>query len=378
MKNVFFITGTIDETNLEGSGGVAKLIITIANALSQNSNLALRIFSSFAGERKPHYEISKLVNVIYTQKIFKHRPNSNLITKCFFWGFILFNYLFFFIPKLISKRPIVLVTCTPAATLVFLILRYFFDFKLLVWENVTFDSYKGIIGKIRTLLFPKADLIISPTEYDISIYQQMGCKVVLIRNPCIIESDNVKPKINQDSCLIILAAGRLVPQKGFDILLDIASTLKNISTNWKTIIVGNGTDETLLKEKKALLGLEKLVEFQPFTRSLNDYYRMASIFVLPSRYEGLPLVLIEAQALGIPCVAFDCPTGPREVISQGETGVLVEPGDINGFAEAVSELLQNSELRLKMSKNAIKESEKFSLDYIVKQWMLLFNDSQQN
>lgn len=373
MKDIYFITSTVDETNLEGSGGVAKLIITMANDLSLNSNLALHIFSSFAGERKPHYEINETVTLMYGQKVFQHRPDSNRIVKSFFWGFVFLKYLSYFIPKFFSRRSIVLVTCTPAATLVFLMLRYVFDFKLVVWENVTFDTYKGIAGKIRTLLFPRADLVISSTEHDIGIYQQMGCRVVLIRNPYIIENTTSKSDDSRYPGLVILAAGRLVPQKGFDILLDIASCLKKITANWKIIIVGNGPDEKLLKDKMSMLGLEELVEFHPFTRDLNYYYSMAGIFVLPSRYEGLPLVLIEAQALGIPCIAFDCPTGPREVISHGKSGFLVEPGDIDGFAQAINELLRNPDLRQKMSGNAIQESEKFSLEYIVNQWISLLN-----
>lgn len=376
MKDIYFITGTVDETDINGSGGMVKLIITMASALSLNSNLSLHIYSSFSGDRKPHYEVDEKVTLMYAQKTFQHRTDSHRVTKGFFWGFVFLKYLLHFIPKLISHHSIVIVTCTPAATLVFSLLRYVFDFKLLVWENATFDTYKGIAGKIRTMLFPRADLVISSTEHDFDIYQQMGFRTILIRNPCIIENTDVKPSDIKDSCFVILAAGRLAPNKGFDILLDIAACMKKDSNDWKIIIIGSGPDEKLLKDKMSLLGLGGLVEFYPFTRDLKHYYDMASIFALPSRSEGSPLVLIEAQALGIPCVAFDCPTGPREIISQGKSGFLIEVGDVDGFAKAIMKLLHDPCLRQQMSENAVMESEKFSLDFIVDQWLTLLNSEK--
>lgn len=107
---------------------------------------------------------------------------------------------------------------------------------------------------------------------------------------------------------------------------------------------------------------------------MDAVYREASILALSSRYEGLPLVLLEAQAYGIPAVAFDCQCGPSDVISDGESGLLVPQGDILGLAQALETLMSNEPLRRKMGAAALAESRRWDRDTVMKQWTSLFED----
>lgn len=132
------------------------------------------------------------------------------------------------------------------------------------------------------------------------------------------------------------AVGRLVEQKGFDLLLDAYAHAKTLDPSLpKLVIVGEGPDRDMLMEKLQDLKLTSSVIFHGYTQ--NPYYiiKGAKAFVLSSRFEGMPTVVIEAMHLNTPVIAFDCPTGPSELIANGENGFLVANGDIYAMATAM-------------------------------------------
>ena len=103
-------------------------------------------------------------------------------------------------------------------------------------------------------------------------------------------------------------------------------------------------------------------------------YEQASLLALTSRYEGLPMALLESQAFGIPAVAFDCQCGPKEIIRDGETGILVPEGDIAGLAKALQRLMQDDGLRKKMGEAAFRQAVRWDTDAIMQQWTTLFEE----
>ena len=115
---------------------------------------------------------------------------------------------------------------------------------------------------------------------------------------------------------------------------------------------------------------------------MKEEYLDASLFVLSSRYEGFGMVLLEAMSCGVPVVSFDCPCGPKDLISDGENGYLVEDGDIEKLADRIVYLIRHPEKRKEMGAMAYKRSADYSEDKIMKQWMELFNevlaDSKKN
>ena len=104
-------------------------------------------------------------------------------------------------------------------------------------------------------------------------------------------------------------------------------------------------------------------------------YAHASVVALTSHYEGLPMVLLEAQACGLPAVSFDCPCGPSEVIRDGENGLLVPEGDVEAFAEALLQITQNDEERTRMGRNAFQDSFRWDIETIMPQWIKLFKET---
>lgn len=174
----------------------------------------------------------------------------------------------------------------------------------------------------------------------------------------------------------ILAVGRLTYQKGFDMLIAAISMIQEICKEWEVKIIGSGEDEEALKKQINDLNMDSIIKIYPPTDEIINEYLNASLFVLSSRYEGLPMVLLEAQNCGLPIVSFDCHEGPNEIITNNTDGLLVEPDNVKELAEAIKELMINSEKRAVFGSNAIKAVEKFLPEKIFILWNVLFNSFQ--
>lgn len=171
----------------------------------------------------------------------------------------------------------------------------------------------------------------------------------------------------------VIAAGRLCYQKGFDRLIEAWDIVHKEFPDWRLDIFGEGPYRgalyTQIKNKK----LEGVITIHSFTQNILQEYLISSIFALSSYFEGFGLVLIEAMGCGLPCVSFDCPNGPSEIIKDKEDGLLVKNGDINGFAEAICQLIRNEKMRIEFGKRAKQNAMRYIADEIMPQWEMLFN-----
>jgi glycosyltransferase involved in cell wall biosynthesis len=156
----------------------------------------------------------------------------------------------------------------------------------------------------------------------------------------------------------VLAVGRHVAQKGYDLLLQAWPEVLRACPQARLRIVGDGPLRGQSQLLAAQLGVADSIEWCDPTPRIEQEYRDAAVFVLPSRYEGMPLALLEAQALGVPAVAFDCPTGPAEILAD-DTGVLVPAFDTAALAHAVARVLGDRALREHMAHAAIARSRRF-------------------
>jgi glycosyltransferase involved in cell wall biosynthesis len=170
-----------------------------------------------------------------------------------------------------------------------------------------------------------------------------------------------------------LAVGRVTHQKNLELLVELWAEISKKHADWNLTIVGTG-NSTALQEKIKDMSLEDVVTVLPSTNSINEYYIDSSLYLMTSRYEGLPMVLLEAQNFGLPIVSFDCKCGPKEIINDGEDGFLIANGDNGAFIDKVSQLIENENLRIDFGKKAKKNSTKFSEETIMQQWVLLFEE----
>ncbi len=204
----------------------------------------------------------------------------------------------------------------------------------------------SLLGRIRTWQLVRAvkplERLVVLTETDKSDWQQAGCtNVVVIPNPCAIKDKGTRD--NAQRSKTVLAVGRLHEQKGFDLLLqawkDVQRDKVQGTKGWKFRIVGEGPKRAALETQMKELGLGN-VELAGCSTDMQNEYSSASLFVLSSRYEGLPLALIEAMWCGVPCVAFDCPQGPAELLADGR-GWLVSNGDIRALSTQIAYVMNH-------------------------------------
>ena len=126
------------------------------------------------------------------------------------------------------------------------------------------------------------------------------------------------------------------------------------------------------KQMKALEIDNKRCHLNGPTSNIQQEYINSSIFVFSSRFEGFGMVLVEAMACGLPVVSFDCPCGPKDIVRDGEDGILVENGNIDLLASSLSRLMNDETLRQSMSKAGLKNVQRFNIEQIAEQWRLLF------
>ena len=173
---------------------------------------------------------------------------------------------------------------------------------------------------------------------------------------------------------VVLAAGRYNFQKGFDRLIEAWALVCKQNKDWKLRIVGDGElREAYIRQIKELK-LEDRILLGRAETDMKAVYRQVSIFALSSHYEGLPMVLLEAQASGLPIVSFTCKCGPKDVVADGETGFLVPEGEVELLAEKLLCLMQDEALRKEMGKRAFLNSELYSTEKVMKQWEYLLLD----
>ena len=170
----------------------------------------------------------------------------------------------------------------------------------------------------------------------------------------------------------ILSAGRLTKQKGYDFLLQAWARISKKYPTWRIDIFGHGDMETTLNRMIIDYKLSDCTRINEQSENIYEEYETSSIFVLSSRYEGFGLVLVEAMSCGVPCISFDCPNGPAELITHGEDGLLVPLGDIEKLAESIEWMITHEEERLRMSNNARQKAKQYTAEVIMPQWVELF------
>ena len=166
----------------------------------------------------------------------------------------------------------------------------------------------------------------------------------------------------------IVAAGRLTFGKGFDMLIDAFAMVAPKHPDWQLHIYGKGEERDNLQQRIADRGLDEFIRLRGNRKRMGRVLADASISVLSSRNEGFPMVLIEAMSKGLAVVSFDCPTGPAEIITHGQDGLLVPNGDVGALARALDELMGDDAARHRLGTAALATSEHYDLDIIGWRW----------
>ena len=219
--------------------------------------------------------------------------------------------------------------------------------------------------------YPLLDAHVCLTADDATAYEQLLSRRAVVRH---IRNGIPDPRVApaKTTGRVAVAAGRLSHQKGYDLLLRAWRDVLAVQPDWQLRIFGEGKTRDRLEALIDRLGIAGNAQLAGFTDRLPQELSQGSFFVLSSRFEGLPMVVLEAMSCGLPVVSFDCPTGPRELIAPGVDGVLVPPGDVRGLARAMVEMIELGPRRAQMGAAAYAKSLHYRIPAVAAQWEALF------
>lgn len=246
--------------------------------------------------------------------------------------------------------------------------------RLVAQEHLHFGAHKpGILDEIRTW-YPKLDAIITLTDADHAEYSGLldghPTRVYTIGNGL---PETPRPQSRLEN-RVVLAAGRLVKVKGYDRLLDAFAKVIEKRPDWKLRIYGSGTQADKLSRQARSLGLHNNVAFMGATSDVEGEMAKASLHVITSRFEGFGMTIVEAFAAGVPVVSFDCPQGPREIITSGQDGMLVPDGDTDAFADALLSLMDDPDEMRRLVANGKETALRYRISKVADQWDEVFAD----
>lgn len=190
-----------------------------------------------------------------------------------------------------------------------------------------------------------------------------------------IETDRISNKPYRIDSKKIISAGRLGPEKGFDLLISAFAPAAKEYPDWELEIYGDGELKDELGRQIQEYGLEGNIRLMGYASDLEDRYADYAMYVLPSRREGMPVVLLEAKKNRLPIVSFDILTGPAEIVTDGVNGFLIEPFDLKKMSDAIMKLIKDPDLRQSMSDHSQDDIDRFSKDKILRQWIELLEEN---
>ncbi len=367
------------------AGGMERVLTLKANYFAEVYGYEIIIILTDGEDKKPFYELSPRVKIINLNINFEELNGKPIIRKILLYLKKQYKYK--------NKLKKCLFEIKPDITISMLRREINFinsikDGSVKIGEihfsKANYRDLNGekIFGHIQKLIahlwmkqlihqLKKLDKFITLTDQDRQMWTELK-NVETINNPLSF-SPGITSKCENKQ---VIAAGRYVNQKGFDLLIEAWSIVEKKHPDWELHIFGDGDRKSLelLFDKYDIKNC--FLEYS--TSDISTKFINSSIYVLSSRYEGMPMVLLEAIAFGLAVVSFDCPCGPKDIITNRIDGVLVESGNTIQLANEICTLIENDDLRKEMGLNAQKNAEKYRIENICQLWKNLFENLTNN
>ena len=363
--------------SLENCGGTERVLTTRLNHLIQEEGVCIYVVLTETQKSEPYFKLDPRVKII--QLGIDFHDDQTLYDKLLNYHRRLRQYRSKLADLLQEIRPDI-VTSFLSHEIDFLTKlkdgsvkvgenHFNRDFRYSFVKNNTSSLLYRLIARYRNYKIGKdvsrLDMLVCLTKNDSNAWGQ-DCLTEVIPNPLSFTSED-----KSDCCQHrIISVGRLAREKGYDMLLQAWKNIADTHPSWTLDIYGEGEEYDSLK---AMIDNEiRGVEIHPFEQNIASRLTESSIFVMSSRFEGFGLVLIEAMECGLPVVAFDCESGPAEIITDGFNGLLVRNSDISALASSMKKLMNDEELRISMGHNAACKAGDYAMDNIMEKWRNLY------
>ncbi|MCG5260316.1 glycosyltransferase family 4 protein [Cupriavidus gilardii] len=251
--------------------------------------------------------------------------------------------------------------------------------RRIAWEHCNFDQDLGRRARriARRLAARNCEHVVVLTDRDRRKWEAaLRCRNIVVIPNALPLAMPVEPA--PVTSKIALAVGRLTHAKGFDVLLHAWALVHRQCPDWRLDIVGDGELRDELVNQRDALGLQHCVRLLPARKELEPLYRQASLFCLPSRYEGFGLVLLEAMAFGLPVVSTDCETGPRELLTGRDVAIVVRPDDAAAFGTAICSLIREPNRAMAIGQAGRAFAARYEAPAIGRQWETLLAGPEGN
>ena len=362
------------------AGGVERVLTLKANYFVEHFNYDITIILT-EGKGKPlFYQLSDKINVINLDINFEELWNCSFVKKFPIYVKKQRRYKKLLTDELMRLKPDITVS----------LLRREINFLTTIKDGSHkvgelhvnranyrtfngFNPFKQLFSKLWMMNLVKQlrrlDKFVVLTDIDRKAWKELN-NVVTIPNPL-----SFMPAASpQTAEKRVIAVGRYSYEKGIDLLLQAWAMVQSACPDWSLAIFGDG-DRTTYQQMMNELKIDPMrCVLNGRTSSIQDEYAKSSLSVCSSRFEGFGMVILEAMACGLPVVSFDCPWGPRSVITDGENGILVENGNVVMLAKALRHLMEDDELRHTMARAAKDNTPWFQIDYVAEMWRTLFQD----
>lgn len=371
MKIVYCLAGT------SNSGGMERIVCSKANWLA-NNGYEVTILTTEQNNRPNFFPLNNTINRVDLDIIYSELNNTNILKKFFLRRKKQKVHQSKMTEFLHNHKPDIVISTfgnevgilpkidDGSAKLVEIHFSRWYRLQLnrkgfwkLVDKILTYSDLKNA---------SKYKKLICLTEEDKLNWKSLGKNVIVIPN--FIECKAETPaKLEAKK---IISVGRLSYQKGYDRLIDAWDKVNHLYPDWELNIFGDGEQHSYLQNKIDCMGLNKSIHICPPTNSIYDEYAKHSFFVLSSHYEGLPMVLLESLAYGLPIIAFDCQCGPKEIVESGSNGFLIKDNEITQMSDAIIELIENPSRRKIMGSNSYAKADNYTKENIMNIWEHLF------
>lgn len=355
MKKILITLRDITET-----GGGERVCANLSNALSEFYEI--KIISFFKKEEHITYSLDPRISVEFLSE---GAQNSNNFLRKFYNKIFKRIFLSLRTSRIINKQSPDIVFCNDGTFM-----------PIVKSKGVKYIRLWHLNApRKKKKVFDKYDSLVVLSNKQMDVWKQYHGNIKVIPNFL----PQIEDKITDFSQKVVVSVGRMDAgdQKGFFRLIDIWKVVKEDKNldDWKLHIIGGGALKLEIEAKVKALNLQDSVFVKPFSERIADEYMQASIYAMTSKFEGFGMVLAESASYGLPGVAFDINAGPSDIISNGESGFLVEDNDLEAYAEKLKCLMRDETLRQKFGlKSKEIVSAKFSKEAVIGLWRKLFDE----